>query len=102
MKFKHTNFARPWSARSWLIVACLLLFAISVAAQTVHLHPGDVVNDAKHCPTCQMAHSVLQVVSVGLLYIALKATAYVTSAAAPGPKSARVAFSLFCRPPPLV
>ncbi len=102
MKFKQANFARPWSARSWLVVACLLLFAASMAAQTVHHHPGDAANDAKHCPTCQMAHSIFQVVSVGLLCIALKTTAYVTFSADPGPKSARISFSLFCRPPPLV
>jgi hypothetical protein len=102
LKFKHASFARPWSARSWLIVACLLLFAASMAAQAVHLHPGDAANDVKHCPTCQMAHSVLQVGTVGLLCIALKTTAYVTFSADAGPKSARAAFSLFCRPPPLV
>ncbi|HJX83139.1 MAG TPA: hypothetical protein VJ723_02200 [Candidatus Angelobacter sp.] len=102
MKFKHVSFARTGPARSWLIVACLLLFVASVAAQTVHLHPGDAVNAAKHCPTCQMAHSVLQTVPMGLLCISLKTTAYVTVAAGPGPKSARIAFSLFCRPPPLV
>jgi len=102
VKFKYASFARTGPARSWLIVACLLLFAASMAAQAVHFHPGDTANDIKHCPTCQMAHSALQVASAGPLYITLKTTAYVTFAADPGPKSARIAFSLFCRPPPLV
>src|SRR5258708_11849574 len=63
VKFKYASFARTGPARSWLIVACLLLFAASMAAQAVHFHPGDTANDIKHCPTCQMAHSALQVAS---------------------------------------
>src|SRR5258708_40305586 len=102
MKSKQANFARPSPTRSWLISVCLLLIVMTATAQALHLHPADLVQDVKHCPICQVAHTVVQVALVGGLCFSLNATAYLSSPADADPKSALESFALFSRPPPLV
>jgi hypothetical protein len=84
------------------VLVCFLLVGIAVVAQSSHLHPNDLANDAKHCTICQLAHAPVQVVSVVHVAFGLTTTALFTVSADLDPKPALASFSLFSRPPPLV
>lgn len=98
MKSKQANFAH---SRKWLVAVCLLLILMLAVLQALHVHSGNVVNEAKHCPICQVVNSTVVVLLVLLLWFGLSATVRVNPLATPDPKSALQAFPLFSRPPPL-
>jgi hypothetical protein len=102
MNTKQINSLLPSPARRWLVLLCLLLVTIAVAAEAVHSHPHNLASDAKHCATCQVAHAPAQVAPVAHLDVVLTDAACHPLSGNPDPKQGSDAFALFCRPPPVI
>jgi hypothetical protein len=98
VKSPQANFAHSIPARRWLVLVCLLLLSLSVAAQN-HLHSDDLAAAAKHCPVCQVAHSSVQAAVVVQLDRVLTITGFLCSAPNPSRKSIFSLFWHFSRPP---
>jgi hypothetical protein len=88
-------------AKRWAVLVCFLLVGIAIVAQSFHLHPNDLANDAKHCTICQVVHAPVQVVSAVHVAFRLAFTVFFTRSSDLGPKPVLASFSLFSRPPPL-
>ncbi len=79
-------------------VVCLMLLALLVVAQVVHLHPTQ--SDADHCQLCIVMHTLVPVA-------ALIATVVLVQLGASAPQAAPVVVAhrrqirLFIRPPPI-
>jgi hypothetical protein len=102
VKSKPAHFVHPSSAQRCIVLACLLLLTITVAAQALHSHPNELSSDARHCTICQVAHTTVQATPVAQLDLGSTSSVLLTLSADPDPKQGLDAFSLFCRPPPLV
>ncbi|HEY6305416.1 MAG TPA: hypothetical protein VI488_03030 [Candidatus Angelobacter sp.] len=90
------------SVRRWAVLVCLLLVAITVAAQTFHAHPDEFSAGGKHCSVCQVAHAPARAASTVHVAFGLARALFFIFFNQPHQKSVVASFSLFCRPPPLV
>lgn len=96
------KFARSLTARNCLIAVCLVLVAMSAMVQVLHFHQAGAVNDARHCPICQFAGSIVLALVIVLLGLGLHRTSYLASSNDSHSNSVFELFPLFSRPPPLV
>jgi hypothetical protein len=102
VKSKQAHFAHLSSAQRWVVLACLLLMAITVATQALHSHAYELSSEARHCTICQVAHTTVQATAVAQLVLSSTSTVFLSLSADPDPKQGLDTFSLFSRPPPTV
>jgi Protein of unknown function (DUF1275) len=94
------KFAGARATRRWLVAVCILLLAVSAVAQS-HLHPDDSITSPKHCPICQVAHSIsIQVAVVSQLHVMFTTTGYLDFAQDHDQLLDLYAAWHFSRPPP--
>jgi hypothetical protein len=94
------HFENPPATRRWAVLVCLLLVALTFAAQTFHAHPDELAT-GKHCAVCQLAHAPAQRASTVHVAFGLTQGVFFTFISHSGPRSIASSFSLFSRPPPL-
>ncbi len=87
-------------ANPWIALFCVLLLAMVAGAQALHFHSDGLASDDKACPFCQVAHSVVAVVTTLQLPVVLHATGHLFLPQGIDRKSPWDSTTLFCRPPP--
>ncbi len=79
-------------------VVCLMLLALLVVAQVVHLHPTQ--SDADHCQLCIVMHSLVPVAALAAAVVLVQLEATVPRLT-PVVVARQSQIRLFIRPPPV-
>jgi hypothetical protein len=84
----------------WLAIACLVLVAAAVTAQSTHFHAADSSGTETNCPLCLVLHSDVNVAPVITFDFSLAETGPLPLVPRTGPVVVLVVPALFSRPPP--